>query len=67
MNVLMLFDIISKDLMLDNNSVSPFDMRVRGQVPVNFMVTIWLSTQSGIWGREGRKNSSVHKNTIFLV
>jgi len=40
MNVLMLFDIISKDLMLDNNSVSPFDMRVRGQVPVNFMVTI---------------------------
>jgi hypothetical protein len=39
MNVVMLFDIISKDLIPDDNNASPLGQRVRGQAPFNFMMT----------------------------
>jgi hypothetical protein len=39
MNVVMLFPIISKDMTLDVNSMVPLGQTVRGQAPINFMVT----------------------------
>jgi hypothetical protein len=40
MNVVMLFPVILKDLKPDNNSASPIGQTVRGQAPINFMMTV---------------------------